>query len=304
MKLAVCSSTLPHLDRSQLLDFAMQHGLQALELGVGGYSGTAHATAHELQHDAGLRRWWRQECTARGLGLAALACHGNPLHPDTERARRWHLDFVAALEAASALEIPVVVGFSGQPGSGGVPNWPVMAWPDEYAVLHEQQWQEQLLPYWQPLAGRALELGVTIAIEMHGGFAVHTPATLLRLREACGPAIAANLDPSHLWWQGINPAAAAHLLHGAIAHVHLKDTRFNPAAMNRHGLLDHTSHQQPQDRAWHFAVPGDGHGAEDWRALVSAVECGAYAGVFSIEHEAPLPVEDGVHQCLAFMRAL
>lgn len=304
MQLAVCSATLPHLTRLQLLDFAVQQGLTALELGVGGYPGTAHACAHELLRDASLRQEWRQECAARGLNVAALACHGNPLHPDPERARRWHVDFAAALEAASAMEIPVVVGFSGQPGTGGVPNWPVIAWPDEYAELHERQWREQLIPYWRPLAARAQELGVTIAIEMHGGFAVHSPATLLRLRAACGPALAANLDPSHLWWQGIDPLAAAEYLGEAVVHLHLKDTRFNPVAMNLHGVLDLTPHHQPQERAWHFAVPGEGHDASVWRPLLQGLLQRGYQGAFSIEHEAPLPATEGISRCASFIRGL
>lgn len=304
LKLAACSATLPQFDRSGLLDFMAQQGLEHVELGVGGYPGTAHASAHELLRDTEQQNWWRHECAARGLSLAALSCHGNPLHPDLKRAQAWHLDFIAALEAANALEVPVVVGFSGQPGTGGVPNWPVVAWPDEYADLHERQWQDQLIPYWQGVSNRAQELGVTIAIEMHGGFAVHSPATLLRLRNTCGPALAANLDPSHLWWQNIDPAAAARLLGPAIAHVHLKDTRFNPQAMNLHGLLDLTPHHRAHDRAWHFAVPGDGHDACVWSGLLNVVLEQGFDGVFSIEHEAPMPVVDGIKRCLSFIRGL
>lgn len=304
MKLAACSATLPQLDRNALLSFLADCGIGHLELGVGGYPGTRHASARQLRDDPEERRAWFQACHHTGIELAALACHGNPLHPDPSLAEGWHQDFMAALEAANALHVPVVVGFSGQPGTGASPNWPVVAWPDDYARLHEQQWQEQLIPYWQTVTRRAAELGVTVALEMHGGFAVHSPATLLRLRGACGPHLAANLDPSHLWWQGIDPVRAAQRLGSAVAHVHLKDTVFNTDAMNEHGLLDLTPHNQPFERAWRFGVPGEGHDAVTWNALIEAVSATGYRGVFSIEHEAPLPAIDGIRQCAGFMQAL
>lgn len=280
------------------------NSIPTLELGVGGYPGTIHADARQLLGDSNQRAWWRQQTQARGLRISALSCHGNPLHPDTAWAQKFHDDFMASLEAANALEVPVVVGFSGQGGTGGIPNWPVVAWPNEYANLHEQQWQEQLIPYWQAVAARAQALGVKIALEMHGGFAVHSPSTLLRLREACGSAIGANLDPSHLWWQLIDPAVAAQLLGLALFHVHLKDVRFNPEALNRHGVLDLTSHSQPVQRSWSFAVPGDGHSADNWQTLIQAIMATDYQGIFSIEHEAPMPALEGIRRCLDFMAAL
>jgi sugar phosphate isomerase/epimerase len=88
----------------------------------------------------------------------------------------------------------------------------------------------------------ARDHGVRLAFEMHPGFVVYNPATLLRLRDACGAdgeAIGANLDPSHLFWQGIDLEAAIPELGraGAIFHVHAKDTAIlRPAAVN--GVLD------------------------------------------------------------------
>lgn len=302
--LAICSANLGHLSPLALLDYLVDNDIPSLELGVGGYPGISHAAASQLNSDPGLRQWWKAETAARGLRIGALSCHGNPLHPDKHLAEGFHQDFLAALEAANALEVPVVVGFSGQPGTGGVPNWPVIAWPFEYADLYERQWQEQLIPYWQNIEQRSRELGVRIALEMHGGFAVHSPATLLRLRNACGPALGANLDPSHLWWQLIDPVAAVGLLGDSLFHVHLKDVRFNPDALNQYGILDMTPHHQHQQRAWSFCVPGDGHSQSEWQALISAVLGRAYEGVFSIEHEAPMPVDDGVRQCMTLVREL
>lgn len=302
--LGLCSTNLPQFSAQALLDFMQVSSIPTLELGVGGYPGSIHAQARQLLDDSNQRTWWRQQTHARGLRIGALSCHGNPLHPDTALAKKFHDDFMASLEAANALEVPVVIGFSGQGGTGGIPNWPVVAWPNEYANLYVQQWREQLIPYWQAVAARAQALGVKIALEMHGGFAVHSPSSLLRLREACGPALGANLDPSHLWWQLIDPVVAAQLLGSALFHVHLKDVRFNPEALNRHGVLDLTPHSQPEQRAWSFAVPGDGHSADNWQTLIQAIMTKDYQGIFSIEHEAPMPALDGIKRCLDFMATI
>lgn len=304
MKLAAVSSCLPQNNLGEVLGYCHHHGIDALELGVGGYPGTRHANAHILKREAVARETLKQQCHARGVALAALACHGNPLHPDESRARSFHEDFMAALEAANALEVPVLVGFSGQPGHGDVPNWPVLAWPDEYRLLHEQQWNERLIPYWLAVCARARELGVRIALEMHGGFAVHSPATLLRLRAACGDILGVNVDPSHLWWQAIDPVQAIHRLGAGIFHVHLKDVRFNAERLAENGVLDCTPFSRPHERAWHFAAPGEGHDADTWRAVLAALAEQGYSGVLSIEHEGLAPAIEAIGQTAHWMRQL
>ncbi len=320
MKLSVFSTALQELDWPAMLRWLADHGVHHLELGCGGYPGTHHADAQVLSIQAPSRILLQADLAAHGITLSALSCHGNPLHPDPAIAGPHHADLLATLEAANALEVPVVVCFSGQGGdhaAGGgagagapsstpssAPNWPVVSWPHEYGALREWQWEHGLIPYWQKMAARAQRLGVKLALEMHGGFAVHNPATLLRLRAACGPALGANLDPSHCWWQQIDPLIAADLLQGVLFHVHLKDTVFNAAALARHGVLDATPFSEPEHRAWHFALPGVGHGADFWRALVQQLAAQHYDGVLSIEHEAPIGPLQGVPHTLAFMRGL
>lgn len=304
MKLAAFSACLPFAHLHEVLDYHRVHGISGLELGVGGYPGTRHANAHTLAHDRGACTALKAQCEAAGVALLALSCHGNPLHPDGSRATHFHADFIATLEAANALEVPVVVGFSGQPGTGATPNWPVVAWPDEFGQLYTQQWEERIIPYWLAVSARARELGVRIALEMHGGFAVHSPGTLLRLRAACGDIMGANLDPSHLWWQGIDPAAAADLLGSTIFHVHLKDVRFNPERLVAQGLLDCTPFSQPEARAWNFVAPGEGHSRDDWRTLLNALRTSGYSGALSIEHEGPAPALEAIGRTADWIRQL
>lgn len=314
MKLSVFSTALQELDWSAMLRWLADHGVQHLELGCGAYPGKHHADALRLRDDVAYRRQMQDDLSTHGLALAALSCHGNPLHPNPDLAKAHRQDLLATIEVAHDMEVPVVVCFSGQSGdcpahagSGdamSTPNWPVVAWPEEYRVLRTWQWEHCLIPYWQPVAARAQALGVKLALEMHGGFAVHSPATLLRLRHACGPALGANLDPSHCWWQGIDPLIAVELLGQALFHVHLKDTTFNPRALVENGLLDSTPFDDVANRAWHFSMPGEGHDAHVWRALIGALRRIDYVGVLSIEHEAQIAPLLGVPQTLRFMRSL
>jgi sugar phosphate isomerase/epimerase len=314
MQLSVFSTALQELDWSGMLRWLQAYEVQYLELGCGGFPGTHHADAHRLLENASLRQAMLADLAAHQITLAALSCHGNPLHPNPAVAQAHDRDLVATVELAHAMQVPVVVCFSGQsgdrPGANqsdahfSTPNWPVVAWPDDFQTLRTWQWEERLIPYWKTMACRAQELGVQLALEMHGGFAVHNPATLLRLRDACGPALGANLDPSHCWWQGMDPLVSVELLGSAIFHVHLKDTVFNSRAMAENGLLDATPFAQSNQRAWHFALPGDGHGVDFWRQLLGSLYGVNYKGVLSIEHEAPIAPLLGVPQTLRFMRDL
>jgi sugar phosphate isomerase/epimerase len=158
------------------------------------------------------------------------------------------------------------------------------------------QWEEKLIPYWKEWGKYAADHNVKIGLELHGGFLVHTPATLLRLREAVGEVIGANLDPSHLWWQGIDPVAAVKILgkEGAIHHFHAKDTYIDQDNVNMYGLTDMQSYANMQERAWLFRTVGYGHDLKTWADIMSALRLVGYDYVVSIEHEdALLSIEEG-----------
>jgi len=200
---------------------------------------------------------------------------------------------------AEKLEIPVVNTFSGCPGdheNAKYPNWPVAPWPNDFQEILKWQWENKVIPYWSEQAIFAKEHHVKIGLELHGGFSVHTPATLLRLREAAGETIGANLDPSHMWWQGIDPVQAIHILGraGAIHHFHAKDTVIDPINVNRYGLTDMQSYENMLDRAWQFRSVGYGHDIKTWADIISALRLVGYDYVVSIEHEDGLmSVEEG-----------
>src|SRR6185369_12056474 len=87
------------------------------------------------------------------------------------------------------------------------------------------EWDKKVTPYWTKRAKFAEDHGVKIAIEMHPGFVAYSPETLLRLRDIAGKSLGCNYDPSHMFWQWIDPIAAIRVLGDAIFHVHAKDTQ-------------------------------------------------------------------------------
>jgi sugar phosphate isomerase/epimerase len=240
----------------------------------------------------------------RGLEISALSCHGNPLHPDGEVAAAADHAFRDAVRLAERLGVETVVTFSGCPGESERslrPSWVTCSWPDDYPETLAWQWQERVIPYWQEAAAFARGHGVRVAIEPHPGFVVYNTRTLLRLSEAAGENLGANFDPSHLFWQQIDPCASARALAGAIFHVHAKDTGFVDERLALDGVLE--TRRDPGERAWIFRSVGDGHPVAFWRSLAAALREAGYDGALSIEHEDPLRSrEDGLARAVGTLR--
>jgi sugar phosphate isomerase/epimerase len=224
------------------------------------------------------------------------------------RARRFEDVHDATVRLAGALGVDVVCCFSGCPGGAlgeRTPNWVTCPWPSEFAQSHEYQWNEVLLPFWQRKARAAQECGVRLALEMHPGNAVYNPEALLRLRKRCGEAIGCNFDPSHLFWQGIDPVEAIRELADAIFHVHAKDTALDATNIRKNGVLDVKSYADLAGRAWVFRTCGYGHGDEFWKPFVSMLRRVGYVGVLSIEHEdSYLSWREGFDKAMTYLRGV
>jgi sugar phosphate isomerase/epimerase len=306
MKLGVFDPVFGSMDLEPMLDRVREMGLDAVEIGTGNYPGDRHCRPAELLADADALRRFRSAVADRGLTLSALSCHGNPLHPDADRAAHDDAVYRDTVRLAAALEVGVVNLFSGCPGDGPAamqPNWVTCAWPPEFAEIVAWQWDEAVLPYWRTAGAFASEHGVRLGFEMHPGFVVYNPKTLLRLRREVGDVIGANFDPSHLFWQGIDPITAIRELGPAIVHVHAKDTAIDADNVARNGVLDLESYREPAKRSWIFRSVGDGHDLLFWKRFVSALRLVGYDHVLSIEHEDGLAsTDEGLGRAIATLR--
>lgn len=281
-------------------------GVETVEVGSGGFPGRNHLNPDELLNNPAALDHVRHLQDRYGIRICALSCHANPVHPDENVAGPARYDFEQTVRLAQALGIDTVVTFSGCPGDGTgsrYSNWVTTAWPDEFREILRYQWEEVLIPYWHRAAEFARNHGVPrIALEMHPGFCVYNPETLLRLRHAVGTIIGANFDPSHLFWQGIDPVRVIRALDGAIYHFHAKDTRIEDACQVN-GVLETKQHYDLQNRSWLFRTVGYGHTEQVWKDMVSALKIVGYDRTISIEHEDPLmSSEEGLRKAILFLK--
>ena len=307
MKLGVMNPIISNLSFEDALKYLSSLGVQTIEIGAGGYPGDAHLKPEELLASEENVAAYKALLKKYNIGISALSCHGNPLHPQKAIAEAFDKQFRNTILAAEALGIDTVIGFSGCPGdceNSLYPNWVVCPWPDDNLRILEWQWKEKIIPYWTEMAAFAKSHGITkIAFEMHPSFAVYNPETLLKLRAAVGDIIGANFDPSHLYWQGIDPAEAIRALKGAIYHFHAKDTCINQRNTAINGVLDTKSYGDVENRAWVFRTVGYGHGKEEWNRMVSMLKTVGYDGVLSIEHEDSLmTAKEGLEKAVAFLK--
>ena len=306
MKLGVLTVPLQGMDIEPAFAYLHSLGVETVELGTGGYTNHNHCNPDILLNDAGEVARLRATLEKNDLTISALSCHGNPVHPDKERAAADHRVFEQTCELAELLGVDTVVTFSGCPGdseNSRYPNWVTCAWPEDYGRILEWQWNEVLIPYWKKAADIAAAHGIRrIALEMHPGFAVYNPASLLKLRGAVGEAIGANFDPSHLIWQGMDPSAALRELAGAVYHFHAKDTFVDPYNKARNGVLDTGSYGDIAARSWVFRTVGYGTDDAVWKEMLSTLKMIGYDGAVSIEHEDGLmSVKEGLEKAVAFL---
>lgn len=310
MKLGLMSAAVAPLGWDKALDYCQQLGLEAIELPCGAYARTPLLDAEAALAEPGLRQKIMDDVARRGLVISALSCHGNAVHPDPDVARMHERAQDITVRLAPLLGVHVVCTFSGCPGGAPgdrTPNWVTCAWPPDYPRILEYQWNDVLVPYWKRKADEARNEGVRIAFEAHPGFAVYNPETLLKLRRLAGENLGANLDPSHFFWQGIDPVEAARVLGdaGAIYHVHAKDTALDRHNMATNGGLDTKSYGDLGHRAWVFRTCGYGHGDEFWKPFVSMLRCKGYDGALSIEHEdSYMSVQEGLGKAVAYLRGV
>ena len=307
MRLGVFSPILKSLSLEDALKYLKEQGVDDLELGVGGYPGTAHADAKILCKDEAKRKELINLFKKYGIGISALSVHGNCVHPDKEKAKAFEEDFKATCILAGQLGINTIITFSGCPGSdkdAKQPSWVTCAWPPEFREVGDYQWNEVLIPYWKEAVKFANANGVTkIALEMHPGFCVYNPETLLRLREAVGETIGANLDPSHLYWQGMDIVEVIKYLEGAIYHFHAKDTYLDIGNIKKNGVLCSKKYSKLSVRPWFFGTLGCGHDETEWKQIIIALKTIGYDGVISIEHEdALMSPKEGLGKAIEFLK--
>ncbi len=306
MKIGVFTGLFGSRTLEETIETVTQMGLGAIELGTGNYPGAPHMPVDALLEDVKERTDFLTKIIGSGLEISAFSCHGNPLHPQKKIAGAHQDVLRKTVRLARLLKVENVNVFSGCPGDherAKHPNWITCAWPGEFAEVLEWQWTKVAVPFWKAEARFAQQNGVRLAFEMHPGFLVYNTETMLALREACGEGVGCNFDPSHLFWQGIDPLMSLRALGDAVFHVHAKDTTLDPVNFPLNGGLDTKSCADILQRSWTFRTVGYGHDEAFWRDFVATLRRIGYDGTISIEHEDPLmSVNEGLQRAVEVLR--
>ena len=307
MKLGVLTVPLQEQSAEDAFRYLSGLGVETVELGAGCYTNGNHLQREAILADPKKAEALKALLKKYDLHISALSCHGNPVHPQKEIAEHDHKVFEETVLVAEMLGVDTIVTFSGCPGDSAgslYPNWVTCAWPPDYGKILDYQWNEVLIPYWKKAVKFANDHGIyKIALELHPGFSCYNTASLLRLREAVGDTIGANFDPSHLFWQGMDPVASIRALKGAIHHFHAKDTKIDPYNNAVNGVLDTGSYDDLGNRSWTFRTIGYGHDMGVWKDIMSALRSAGYDGAISIEHEdAYMSTAEGLEKAIAFLK--
>ena len=307
MKLGIMADAFRDRSWEDACKSAKELGLQAIEPVTGGHGGDSHCRAVKIINDNEAIKKFSKTAEKNGLEISGFSCHSNPLHPDKKIADKYVADIEASMQIASKIGVKVIILFAGLPGAGPgalYPNWITHAWPSELNKALEWQWKEVIIPFWSKMADKAHKLKVNFGFEMEPGDSVYNTASFLRLRESVGmEEIACNLDPGHLFYQGMDIEVVIRKLGSAIVHTHIKDAKIEDSVVAETGLLDSRHFREVSKRAWNYATVGYGHDALFWSKFVSTLRLVGYDWVLSLENEnVNVSSNEGLLKSIEFMK--
>jgi sugar phosphate isomerase/epimerase len=306
MKLGVYTAVLHDRSLREALTVIRSLGLVGAEINAGGFLPTPHLPVDDLLTRRIEPETYLEPFVDTGVELTGLNVNGNPLHADPEVGPEDAEDLRRAIKVAALLGVRRVVTMSGLPAAhpgGRWPAWHVNPWDSGYLDSLEYQWDDAAVPFWREIDALARDHDVKVCIEMHPQNLVFNPPTLQRLVEKTNAThVGAEMDPSHLFWQGIDPVAAIDYLGDLVFHAAAKDTRINPAC-RVFGALDdrftrippnehptglggrHVMTRWPRESSWDFVAVGRGHDVEFWTRFLAALGRVDTDIAVNIEHE-------------------
>ena len=326
MKLGAYTACLHDRPLTSALATLRELGLDSAEINSGGFLPPVHLPVDDLRASQDARDEYLGRFADAGITLTALNCNGNPLDPNPEVGPGHAQDVRDAIELGALLGVKRVVTMSGLPAGepgGRRPSWTVEPWHSVFLDSRDYQWNEVAVPFWKDIQARAAGADVKVCIEMHPHNLVYNPATMERLAtEIDATHVGAEMDPSHLFWQGIDPVLAVQHLGGLVYNAAAKDTRINEAAKlngvldDRFGRVDpgapgavslggsYTLSRWPENASWDFVAVGRGHDVEFWTEFLRALAKVDPGMAVNIEHEdQELDQLEGLRQAAETLKA-
>jgi sugar phosphate isomerase/epimerase len=303
MKLGAYTACLHDRPLAEALEVLKSNGLTSVEVNTGGFIPSPHCHVDLLLASGRARADYLAEFSSRGMELTGLNCNGNPLNPLPGVGPKHADDLRRTIELAGLLGIRNVVTMSGSDPDAKYPSWVVNPWDGVYMDVLDYQWA-LAAEFWKDIDALARAHDVRVAIEMHPQNLVFSPVTLRKLVDLTGATnVGAEMDPSHLMWQGMDVAASIRWLGPLVFHAAAKDAMITPGVDIR-GVLD-TSFERvpadapgkvptgigfwcsawPRDPAWRFVAVGVGHDVEYWAEFLRALAEVDPDMAVNIEHE-------------------
>ncbi|MCQ2501332.1 MAG: sugar phosphate isomerase/epimerase [Lachnospiraceae bacterium] len=311
MYLSICTGVYGDFSFAETLDKVKAHGLDYVEVCVGGWGPNPHGLASELIKDDAKLEEFKNELAKRDMHISALNCSGNPLCPG-EIGKKHSDTAYDTVTLAGKLGVKTVVMMSGLPAAcptDQTPNWitSTQSLPCDKPYLIEAyryQWEDVAIPWWKEFVKHCDANGVRIAIEEFPGQLVYNVSTFKKLRAAVGETVGINLDPSHLMAFGADPIASARALKGMIYYVHGKDARIERGLSDIDGIIDNSCVEDIETRTWNYVAVGCGHDLKWWKEFFSVLSMGGYKGVVALEMEdLTMSVEAGVTTSIEALEA-
>ena len=256
--------------------FAEETGFNSLQLSAWPDSALNPDTVNQERLDEILADLQR-----RDLEISALGYYPNYLAPNAEERAECRRYFLAVLDLAQRMAVPVVSTFVGC---------------NPYRSVEENLSAFQTV--FREFCSEAEARGLRIAIENcpmiepktnHCTNLAFSPEVWERMFELVpSSALGLEMDPSHMVWLGIDYLQAIRDFGDRIYHAHAKDTEVQRDVLARVGIYGQSFGEITGFGLGWWRGRAPGWGEVDWPAYISALIEVGYDGNIDIEHEEDL----------------
>ncbi len=284
MKIGFLTACLPNIALEDLVKWASIQGFKTLELAAWPFESERDYQARQIDaakftnDDA---KNVKELFDKYKMEISAMAYYDNNLHPDLSKRNYYINHLKKVIDTASMLDVKLVGTFV-----GSIPDLS----PDENIKEIKKVFTD-LLKY-------AGDKNVSIMIEncpmenwmrfgLPGNYAYSPELWDALFNELPFDNFGLNLDPSHLYWLGIDYLKAAKEYSSKVFHAHAKDTEILVSGKNNYGVFGRQLDPIPWKSGWwRYRMPGLGE--INWQKFISTLKENGYDNVLSIEHEDPI----------------